>query len=98
MGGKVASTECGNETEYLTKERVEKGVRREMYVRNRYENWRHDMATYYRGVKETLITLILKVEFQRVEYTEVLNTTHYKISQLKNLGFIAGLEQLMTLF
>ena len=22
-----------------------------MYVRNRYENWRHDKATYYRGVK-----------------------------------------------
>ena len=30
---------------------MEKGVRREMYVRNRNENWRHDMATYYRGVK-----------------------------------------------
>ena len=41
----------GNDTEYLTKERVEKGVRRETYVRNRNENWRHDMTTYYRGVK-----------------------------------------------
>ena len=38
-------------SKYLTKERVEKGVRRKTYVRNRNENWRHDMALIYRGSK-----------------------------------------------
>ena len=40
-------------SKYLTKERVEKGVRRKAYVRNRNENWRHDMALIYRGSKVT---------------------------------------------
>ena len=29
-------------------------MRRETYVRNRNENWRHDMALIYRGSKVTL--------------------------------------------
>ena len=34
------STQVGTETDILPKERMEKGVQRKLYVRNRNENWR----------------------------------------------------------